>query len=104
MAELVKDPTILRLLGELRGRLGVHAFDVFDRWECDLCAVGIASPRDHGVLVYLATWNRGPGRYDVELELPAESGSDLPYQEAGAFRDVDFETVMRIVGEHLGRA
>ena len=40
----------------LRESLGLDAFDIMDHWEPNLCAVGIASPRDHSVLVYVLLW------------------------------------------------
>jgi hypothetical protein len=58
-----KEPTIFDLLERLRERLGPNAFHVVVHWECDLCAVGIANPRDHVILAYVSTLNRTPGRY-----------------------------------------
>ena len=101
---LDKDPAIIELLARLRERLGPDAFVFADHWEPDLCAVGIASPRNTGVLVYLSTFNQLPGRYDVELELPPEPGQDLIYREAGKHRDVDFEALAEVVGRHLSLA
>ncbi len=70
MAALDKDPAILAALDRLRSRLGSNAFVITDNWELDLCAVGIASPHDPGVLVYISTYGEPPGRFGYELELP----------------------------------
>jgi hypothetical protein len=67
---LDKDPIIIALLERLGERLGPDSFDIVDHWESDLCAVGIASPRDHGILAYLSCYGEPEGRYHVELELP----------------------------------
>jgi hypothetical protein len=96
-----KDPAITELLERLRERLGPGAFAIVDHWEADPCAVGIARPRDTGVLAYLSTFNLPAGRYDVELELPPGPAQDLIYREAGKHWDVDFETLAEVVRRHL---
>lgn len=100
-ADLEKAPIVLRTLDRLWTRLGPDAFDIVDHWECDLTAVGVASPRDHGVLAYIASYDNG---FYVELELPPRTGDDFPYQVAGTYSGLDFEQVAVIVGEHLARA
>jgi hypothetical protein len=101
---LEKDPAILDVLEGLRARLGRSAFEVVDHWECDLCAIGIASPRHHGVLVYISTLGQPAGRFYAELELPPAPGDDFPYQVAGTFESLDFERLAAVVTEHLARA
>ena len=96
-----KDPAIIELLERLRRRLGPEAFDVVDHWEGDPTAVGIASPREHGVLAYLSTFDRPPGRYDVELEWPPAPGQEFPYRDAGKHRDLDFEAMAEVVRRHF---
>jgi hypothetical protein len=98
-----KDSSILSLLDRLRDRLGPGNFDIIDHWESDPYAVGLASPQDHGVLAYISCFGEPEGRYHVELELPPSSGDDLPYREAGRFSDLDFEAMVGVVSEHLGR-
>jgi hypothetical protein len=100
---LDKDPALLQMLAQLRALLGEGAFDIVNHWESDWCAVGVASPRDHGVLVYLSTFNCEPGFYDVELELPPP-GEDAIYSVAGKYRNVGFDDVVSTVREHLTRA
>jgi hypothetical protein len=96
-----KDPAINELLDCLHDRLGPDAFVLVDHWESDPCAVGIASPRDHGVLAYVSTFGQPPGRYDVEMELPPALGQDFPYRDAGRHADVDFETLTELIRRHL---
>jgi hypothetical protein len=62
---------------------------------------GLPSPRDHGVLVYLAV---SDGRYNVELELPPVPGDDFPYQVAGQHSGLDFERLACVVGQHLDKS
>ena|SRR5947208_15413455 len=101
-APLEKDPAIVRVLERLREQLG-EAFDTVDHWESDLCAVGIASPRNHGVLVYISTFAEPPDRYHVELELPRVPGNPSPYEPAGILTELDFAQLVVIVREHLRR-
>lgn len=103
MAEaLDKDPAILSVLDGLRARLGHESFDIVDHWESDLCAVGIASRRDHGVLAYLSCFGEPEGRWHVELELPPLPSDDLPYRDAGRFPDLDVEAAAAIIRRHFG--
>ena len=80
---LQKDQSIVRLLDGLTARLGPRAFDVVDHWESDLCAIGIARPDNHDVLVYISTNGESDERCSVSLELPPQPGSDIPYTAAG---------------------
>src|SRR3954468_24527236 len=102
-SSLDKDPIIVALLDRLSERLGPGSFDIVDHWESDLCAVGIASPEDHGILAYISCYGKPEGRYYVELELPPASGNDLPYQAAGRFSDLDFEALVGVVSGHFGQ-
>ncbi len=98
---LTKDEDLLQLLERLRGWLAPGAFEVVDHWESDLCAVGIASPRDNGVLAYLSTFGCPVGRCDVELERPPRCGSDLPYEAAGRFANLEFGALLGVLEKHL---
>ena len=100
-ALLDKDPVIVRTLDRLWTRLGPDAFDVVDHWEDDPIAVGIASPRNHGMLAYLAAYDDG---FHVELETPPVPGDDFPYQVAGRHSDLNFEQLVDVVRKHLARA
>ena len=99
---LNKHPAILDLIARLRERLGPDAFTITDHWESDLAAIGISSPRNAGVLAYLSCYGEPDGRFNVELELPPSPGDDVPYQVAGRYWDLDFETLASIVSDHLG--
>jgi hypothetical protein len=98
---LDKGPTILAVLGLLWARLGPDAFVINDHWESDLCAVGIASPRNPGILVYISTYGKPIGQFGYELELPPSPGDELPYQEAGRGSGVTFEELVDVVATHL---
>ena len=104
MAALDKDPAILAALDRLRSRLGPDAFVVADHWEPDLCAVGIVSPHNAGVLGYISCYGEPPGRFGYELELPSPPGEDIPYQVAGTGSGVSFEELAGVVAGHLKHA
>ena len=101
---LDKDPAIFDVLDRLRLRLGSDCFVVTDHWEPDLCAVGISSPSNPGVLVYISTYNESPNRYGYELETPPPAGSDALYEVAGRGSDISFEELANVVADHLSRA
>jgi len=96
-----KHPSVVEALAALRARFG-DELTVVDHWEGDLMAIGVARADALDCLVYLSTAQRAPGRYYVDLELPAPSGSDLPYQQGERFADVDFDKLVDIVSRHLG--
>jgi hypothetical protein len=103
-ASLDKDPTILAALERLRSRFGSDAFVIADHWEADLCAVGIASPRDPGVLAYISCDAEHPGHFGYELELPAAPGDDFPYQVARRGSGLSFDELADVIARHLKRA
>ena len=103
MAALDKDPAILSLLTRLRERLGDEAFVLADHWETELCAVGIASPRNIGVLAYLSCDCETPDRFDYELELPPLPGDEFPYRVAGRGSEVTFDDLSDVLKEHFNR-
>ena len=103
-AELEKEPAILAVLDRLRLTLGRHAFVLADHWESDVCAVGIASPQNSGVLVYIACYRETPGYYDFELELPPLPDDDFVYRVAGIGSGVSFEELAGVVAGHLKHA
>ena len=99
--QLQKDPSIIRLLDGLRARLGPRAFDVVDHWESDLCAIGIARPDNHGVLVYISTYDENDECSSVSLELPPQPGSDFPYTAVGDHDTANFDELAEIVRRHF---
>jgi hypothetical protein len=96
-----KDPAILAVLDRLWSRLGSDAFVMLDHWKSDLCAVGIASPHNHCVLIYISCLGKLPDHFMYELELPPQSGDDFPYQVAGTGSEVSFEELAGVVAGHL---
>ena len=98
---LVKDPSVMETLARLAARLGAGAFVAVD-YSDDLCAINIGRTHDDLRLVYFCTFGRTLGRYDVELELPPTSDSDLPYVSGGWHYNVDFDTLAQLVATHLG--
>lgn len=101
---LDKDPAIIAVLDRLRSRLGSDAFVLADHWEADLCAIGIASPQNSRVLVYISCNGKLPERFHYELELPPPPDSDDLYRVAGSGSDVSFEELAIAVAEHLNQA
>lgn len=97
-----KDQSIIRLIDGLRALLGPRAFDVVDHWESDLCAVGIARPDNHGVLVYISTSGKPGERCSVSLELPPQPGSDIPYTAAGDQDAANLNELAEIIQRHFG--
>lgn len=98
-----KDPSILRVLLMLFKTMGPDAFLIYDHWGHDKSAIGITSPQNKGVLVYISTYGVPENYYNVRLELPPTQDSDLPYTEAGKFDGLDFEELVEVIREHLDR-
>lgn len=95
-----KDRRILDLLDQLRSKLGDGAFDIVDHWEQDLIAVGIASPRNHQILVYIGVYDDG---YHAELELPPVTEDDGRYRVAGRYSGLSFDQLANIVDTHFAQ-
>ena len=53
LSSMQKDDHILRMLANLRQRLGEGAFQIVDHWQADLRAVGIAHPDHEHRLAYM---------------------------------------------------
>lgn len=102
--DLDKDPNILAVLDGLRSSLGQLSFCINDHWQADAYAIGIASPFDPRVLIYISTDADSPERYSFELELPARPGNEFPYEVAGRGSEVTFEEILQVVKQHLDRA
>ena len=95
---LEKDPRILDVLDRLKLTLGAGAFDIVDHWASDLIAVGIASPQNHQVLVYIGVFDDG---YYAELELPPLTEDDGLYRVAGRYSGLTFDQLAGVVAKHL---
>jgi hypothetical protein len=95
-----KDTSLQEVVSKLQRKLGTTAFDIVDHWEADLCAVGIARPDNHAVLIYISTCSLPDKGYYASLELPSVT-EDFPYQPAGNFDDLDFEGLVNVIKVHL---
>lgn len=98
---LEKSPRILNMLERLRNVLGNAAFDVVDHWPTELTAIGIASPKNHLILVYICACDDG---YYAELELPPAASGDSPYDVAARHSGLEFGQLVTVVAEHLSLA
>jgi len=95
-----KHESIVATISALTTRLGRDAFDIVDHWDGDLCAIGIASPDNHGVLAYISTYER-QDRFFVSLELPPDPDEDYPYKNAGSTEAASIDELVEIVHNHL---
>jgi uncharacterized protein (DUF433 family) len=96
----VQDKAIRHVVTWLKGRLH-QSLVILDHWDGDMSAIGLARPESPDQLVYIPTWDRAPGRYLVELETAPALGSKLPYEMVGRYEEVDQESLLGIVREHL---
>lgn len=93
-----KNQVIADVVAKLRDRFGEDAFDIANNWEDDPDAIGIVSPADHGRQAYIALYG---DKFYVELELPPVPGSELPYELAGRYDDIDFLQLVSVLATHL---
>ena len=98
-----KDPQIHELLARLRTDLGPDAFVIADHWEPDLCAVGIAAPKDPSRLVYVSTFNRSEDEYYFELETAPEEATDI-FDVAGRGDASSYSELLAIIYQHLANS
>jgi hypothetical protein len=98
-----KDRSIIMVLQNLYKWMGPNAFVIYDHWGHDKSAIGIASPQNHSVLVYISTFGTPKNHYNVRLELPPKLDSDFPYTEAGKYDTLNFEELVDIIRKHLDR-
>ncbi|NQT38676.1 MAG: hypothetical protein HQ581_14360 [Planctomycetes bacterium] len=95
-----KERAILDVVDRLRSDLGDGTFDIVDHWEIDLCAIGLALPRDHRILVYISSCGHPNGEYDYEMELPPEPGTDDLYSVADRNPACDYGTLLQAIKRH----
>ena len=86
------------MLEKLRAALGSDAFDIVDHWPSDLIAIGIASPKNHHVLVYIGIFDDG---YYAELELPPNPNDDSLYEVARRHSGLSFSQLVDIMVNHF---
>ena len=97
-----KNSDITAVIHRLGRRLGTEAFEIVDHWEGDMAAVGIGSPADKRILVYISTYGCEKGCYDFELERPPSERDTGPYTVAGGENAASFEILLAAVIRHLG--
>ena len=102
MSNLTKDKTIHDLLAKLRGRLGENSFEIEDRWEADLCAIGIVNPDNRRSLAYISTYDLPEDQYYLELESLVEPDEAMSFVMKARYKSVGFEKLLTVVAEHLG--
>lgn len=101
---LKKDESIKCIIANLTEKLGENYFDIVDHWKDDLCAIGISSPSNNEVLVYIATSGNVKGYYDVHLELPPETNDAFPYKSVGEYSGVNIDKLIEIIHNHFKKS
>lgn len=99
-----KHDLLQRAVASLHRRFGASAFVIVDHWEGDEFAIGIASPRDPRVLAHVAVDPDDPEHFFVELELPPQGITDIPYTPAGSFDRLTESGMAELIAEHLSSA
>ncbi len=95
-----KHPLIHDVVHSLRNALGDNAFVLVDYWEADLCAIAVAHPDNHAILVYISTCALPEKGYYAELELPPLD-EDMPYHSAGEYDDLTLDALTALIKHHL---
>jgi hypothetical protein len=90
------------MVERLRRRFGPRAFGIVERWDSDVCSVGLVRGDDACALAIISTCDCGEGRYDVVLERGPLPGGEGEFTTAGRHRDVDYDTLERLLAGHLG--
>ncbi|ALG66523.1 hypothetical protein [Beggiatoa leptomitoformis] len=95
-----KTEDIKKLLIMLTSQLGKEAFDISERWQTDLSAVGLCKRGDPSLVAYIYTHGQEPDKYGVHLLFP-----ELPDVNTRGIIDakenVTFEQLLDIVAIHL---
>ena len=100
-----KAKLVVDLIDTLRSRLGSDAFQVVDHWPEDPMAVGIASPRNAGVLAYVSVTPEADDPYFVSLEFPPEGEwADHPYTPGDERNECGIDELVTTISAHLKRA
>ena len=100
-AGTVWDAPTAALVERLRRRFGTHAFGIVERWDADVCSVGLVRGERACALAIISTCDCGEGRYDVVLERGPLPGCEGEFTAAGRHRDVDFDGLERLLAGHL---
>ncbi|MBV8663114.1 MAG: hypothetical protein JO107_08420 [Hyphomicrobiales bacterium] len=93
-----KHRRLVEAITELERILGA-GFAITNRWEADLLATGISNSTKPGFVAYIAL--REPDGFDVAIDGPPRSGSELPYEDHGWFRCANIGEVASILRNFL---
>ena len=98
----VWDAPTADVVARLRGRFGAQAFGIVERWDADVCTVGLVRGASTCALAIITTCGCAAGHYDVLLERTPAPGCEGDFVDAGRQAGVDFETLAALVAHHLG--
>lgn len=98
----VWDAPTAAVLERLRRRFGPQAFGIVERWDADVCTVGLVRDGARCALAIITTCGCADGHYDVLLERTPAPGCEGDFEDAGRHTGVDFETLAALVARHLG--
>ncbi|EIJ41396.1 hypothetical protein BegalDRAFT_0477 [Beggiatoa alba B18LD] len=97
---LNKTEDIKKLLIMLTSQLGKEAFELSERWQDDLSAVGLCKRGDPSLIAYIYTHGQETDRYGIHLLYP-----DLPDVDTRGIIDakenVKFEQLVDLIIMHL---
>jgi hypothetical protein len=97
-----KSRGVAALVDRLQSDLGDGYFTEVPYWDGDETAIGLASPADLRVLVYLSIMP-GDAAVFLQCERPAgrDDDPDVPYEVASSGSYTDYGQVLNIVRHHL---
>lgn len=97
-----KDPSIVKLVADLRSVLGATAFEILDNWDADLCAIGLFASRDLNRVVYVSSFGKAEGFFNCDCIIDY---LDVERSEVADHRDdCSLEDVIELVRKHLNGA
>lgn len=100
-SSLIWDAPTAAVVDRLRQRFGHGAFGIVERWDSDVCSVGLVRGAETSLLAIVSTCGCGEGRYDVVLERGPAPGLDGEFTSGGHHEGVDFDTLAGLVAAHL---
>lgn len=100
-SQAIWDAPTAAVVDRLRERFGSDAFGILERWDSDVCSVGLVRGEETCLLAIVSTCDCGEGRYSVVLERGPAPGVDGEFEDAGRHTDVDFDTLAILVASHL---
>src|SRR6478609_4669595 len=95
-----KDRKLQELLRYLFEKYEKTKFKIQDYWESDNCAIGLVDFEER-YLIYISTIGFENSGYYVALENPAKPNSELPYEPAGVFDNLNLDEVEKLFVNHL---